>query len=615
MDSSVRGWLFQDHDAPLIPPSWLGLWQVWGFDAVELARPRGGAKLAKMVGLDRAVEGICDAVGAFQPRFWSGAVCSEYVDDGSSLLGDLPLMSTTVDVLSKRHIGAGSDLALVAAMSREDLREHPMALLDLSMALESWWPNRERSPLWQALREESTLEDVALALIREYIAADGNRLDDAWVGYLQRRHSWGAPSATLQAIADEAGVTRERIRQIEIRVGQFKGLRKWPLPDVVADALEAVQLADFRDVRSAVVDAGLATDDDWTPSEVVHLLEWFGYSAAAAALEQRFDLVELESEAARQGLVEHVKAVRTARSASGLLQLTGVHLVDGTPLTREQVESALSAAYTRVFIVEGWALATIQRMSQLETAAAKQLGILSPLHAAELYEGLDRVRRQRQADPLPPVSVTLELLRHAGAITLQGEWVEGATLPNEEDSLGSWLVALLQGADGFVLHKEVINRAAIADARNLSSLGVYYLFNPCVRSTGHYAGLIRLVGAAPTPEQEAHASAVAKVTRVPTDVNWRATHDGMDLEVTVGSNLLGSGVLQPPKALIDQWPANGAAIACWCHREFKGRVSPSNGALVGLSALLVHHTLDHGLREGNLLVLRLEDEMLRAVPQ
>ena len=165
-----------------------------------------------------------------------------------------------------------------------------------------------------------------------------------------------------------------------------------------------------------------------------------------------------------------------------------------------------------------------------------------------------------------------------------------------------------------MLHKETINRAAIRDKVNISSLVVYYLYSPVVRNCGDKRGLIRLVGKSPTAEQLDHAVQVAEVLRAPMNFDWSAFSEGISLSMTMSSNFVGTGVLSAPVSLTRMWPGNGASIVCTCDHRFSGRISQyGRGSLIGWSPLLHHLLLAHELNEGDLLSFELRADELHLV--
>jgi hypothetical protein len=90
--------------------------------------------------------------------------------------------------------------------------------------------------------------------------------------------------------------------------------------------------------------------------------------------------------------------------------------------------------------------------------------------------------------------------------------------------------------------------------------------------------------------------------------------DHIELNLTIGSNFITSGVLNPTKALAEAWPINGATVQCFCDQSFDGRVKISDsGALVGWSPLITHGLLRHDVRESSTLTLRVADEAVSLV--
>jgi hypothetical protein len=464
-----------------------------------------------------------------------------------------------------------------------------------------------------ASESATTLEDVAAAIVEEYIAFDGNRLDQRWVTWILRRFSWGMPGATLDEIGKEAGVTRERIRQIITRISQPAGARVWPLPAVVSGAIESLHDHDYLSVQEVLLDAGFVTDDDWTPEEITELLRWLGYSQVAEALESRFETAELAQRELRDQNTEMISLIRAARSKMGVLRTDTVTDSDGSLIDQAAVEQLLPLTYNRVYSSGPWSLVSNDAPTSLENAAGRQLGLVQPLAVAELYEGLDRERRRRSAPPLPDPETTLDLLAQAGAVEAVDGLCTGPTVPTDTGTINAWLAALLQHADGHVLHKEVINRYAARDRMNLTSLSVYISFSYAVRQCPT-PGLYRLVGSEPSPDDIAQALAVAEATRIPSTVDWRVSNDAIEMVVTVGSNMLSMGSVTVPHALNQMWPSQGARVHCVCNRPFKAKVIKyADTALSNWSTLLTHLALDHDLAEGTVVSVEVKDADLRVV--
>ena len=621
-----KPWLLGGVGTPLLPASW-GFGRQWsaqliGHNYAPLDRMMSSSQLSREAvvtaknyrDIDFAATAcacICYLKEA-DPKWLDDLVADSTMFE-SGLLGDLPLRKSTLLALAAMNFNLEAPISIIVRRKRREFGEHAdgwVALLDLCVALECWWPLRHKSQIHVIQNSAHTLEDIAAALVSEYIDLDGNRLGAEWVGFILRRNSWGIAEATLDAIGKDANLTRERVRQIQMRLELSVGTRKWPLPGILAAALEEVRANNFRNVQQALTDSGLAADDDWTPEELVLLLTWFGYSELALALEERFQEVNKKYSDPRA-----VKAVRNARSKIGLIRLDSVAWDDGTILAESFVREITGQVYSRVYENAGWLLAGGESTTMLESGVGRQFRFMQPLDGEELFDGLVRIQKNRSLPALPSSEIVFNLLEQSGAVSVSdGEYV-GPICESEPGSLNYWLAALLADSDGFVLHKETINRAAIRDKVNISSLGVHYLYSPVVRNCGDRRGLIRLVGRTPTAEQLDHAVQVAEVLRVPMNFDWSAFSEGISLSMTMSSNFVGTGVLSAaPVALTRMWPGKGASIACTCEQRFSGHISQyGKGSLIGWSPILHHLLLAHELNEGDRVSFELRHDELHLV--
>jgi Sigma-70, region 4 len=617
--TSTGPWMLGAWGAPAIPPSWevprvpapkldyLEPTKVRKPPATmaDLARPQQGRRGHDPVVWETSSARIVQTLTAHVTG-WAEAPISAAVL-GPGHLRDLPLLTATHQVLARLGFTGEASLEAIASTSRSRLLAHEegaLALLDLSILLECWWPHHEDSPMHVASECATTLEDVAAAIVEEYIAYDGNRLDQRWVTWILRRFSWGMPGATLDEIGKEVGVTRERIRQVITRISQPAGSRVWPLPAVVSGAIESLHDHDYLSVQDVLLDAGFVTDDDWTPEEITELLRWLGYSQAAQALEGHFETAELAQRELWDQNAELISLIRAARSKMGVIRTDTVAGSDGTLLDQATVEQLLPVAYPRVVTSGPWSLVSNEAGTSLENAAGRQLGLIQPLAVSELYEGLDRERRRRSAPPLPDQDTVLELLARAGAVEVTDGLCTGPTVPTDPGTINAWLAALLQHTDGHVLHKELIIRAAIRDRLNLTSLAQYITYSYAVRSCTE-PGLYRLVGVYPSADDLEYAAAVAEATRTPNALEWSATDDGLILAITVGSNMLSMNTISAPAALCQLWPDEGVDVECVCHRSFGRRISTyADISLSSWGGLLTHAVLEHHLREGSTMTLR-----------
>jgi len=615
-------WLLGSVGAPVVPPSWGAVYLMAprvvlvdgsttsqaGRTMLDLAKFGAGPSAKVPVDWHSTAEAVAATLVVGVPGWDVEPVTTESEDDG--FVGDLPLLSTTRQVLSSLGFNSKSPLEVVLRQSRARLLGQDggaLALLDLSVTAECWWPQRDASRMRAAVENASTLEDVADAIVREYLAMDGHRLDDRWVTWILRRFSWGMPGATLEVIGKEADLTRERVRQILVRVSQRVGERVWPLPSVLAHSIEALFRAGFREAQDVLLDSGFVVDDDWTPQEITGLLRWLGYGAAADALDGHFEAAEEKIVADRERDAELKRAIRKARTPLGFVRTDTVASIEGDLIPQATVERLLPQTYARVYRSGPWALVADQSLSTAESITQRQLAVASPLSANEIYHGLTREQKRRSSPPLPPEAVTIELLTQTGTLALKSEGsYAGITGRVDPTTINGWLISVLREADGHVLHKEAINRQAMRDRLNLTSLTVYLSYSFAVRQC-EGGGLYRLVGSTPNDDELEHATAVAEAARIPSELTWAVSTGGLDLSLTVGSNLISMGSVQAHAALCRLWPEGGALVHCICNRPFEGRINAhGDAALMNWNTLLTHMVLNHNVREGSVLTIRVE---------
>ena len=530
-------------------------------------------------------------------------------------VGDLPLLPITRKVLSSLNLSESARLDDVGAISRQSFfgavphgltsEDAAAALLDLTVAYEHWWPHRFQAPIWRA-HEARELETLARAIVEEYVLLDGNRLDESWVEAVLARQSWGVPAATLQQIGDDVGVTRERVRQILARLEALIGQRIWPVPELLSDVVAAVADQEPQSVPSTIKLGGFGEDDDWTAEEVAVLLEWFGHGASAGALRTAWEQAASEAEVTR----EEASAIRKARSPLGFVDLTTVSLPDGRLLTPEQAERAARDTYSRAFKHNHWMLLGSRTQTAAEGVVGRQFCAADLQSADEIMQSLERKRTARQADQLPPREFVFELLQQCGALSLMGENWTGPRLEPDEGSIDAWLLKKLSDADGGVLDRTVILRAALSEGIALPSIHQYLLYSPIVRFV-EKTSIVRLAGHAVDADHVEIAKRVADALEVDTEVEWSVLTTGtVGLNVMFGTGPFTTGILNVDAGLAGLWPQEGANIDCMCELEFQGRIRRygQGNQLIGWGTLLSHLAREHQGSESSWLSATLEGD-------
>lgn len=618
-----RRWLAGLPGAPLVPPSW-AQGREWRALVQEVdAQGRDSSRVVtspeasmwsppkrsmRSLDIGSSAPAIAAAIQNVDPG-WTDERAVE-VSAGEVTIGDLPLLATTRRVLSDMNFNGTASMGSVAQVSRRDflgIEGGASALLDLSVTLEAWLPLRDTDPVWN-VHTSSSLEQVAQAIAEEYLWLLGGKLDHFWVDAVLARQSWGVPKATLDAIGSQIGVTRERARQVLVRFDRLVGQRVWPVPPILAEVVEYTITADPSKVPGVVTAGGFADDEDWTAKEIASLLEWFGRGDYAAALLEAWD----RNEAATRERLASVRFVRKARSPLGFLNAAAVFDDEGNRIPENDVVQLAAQTYSRAFREGSWLLAGQRTSTMAEGTVARQLWATPVQSQDEIIGGLERRRKARQAAQLPPGDVIMSLLTHSGALRREGDEWTGPMDPAEPGSIESWLVHSLNAAEGGVLHRDVLLRKAPEDGLSVVSLHQFISYSPVVRYW-HDTPLLRLAGRQVDPESADFALRVAEALWKPTEFSWRQVDaTRVELDLTVGTGLFSSSILNVDAALAGLWPSEGAEISCLCDRDFDGRIRRYGvgNQLIGWMTLLAHLSQQHGFREGGSVVLRLDGDRL-----
>lgn len=622
--STETPWLVGIPGAPIVPPSWnsVPIWQaqIYEFDSrgnettrtvisSQAAVWQSSRSSRRRLDLLPSAASIAQAISAISPAWVNGAIVSTPSDD--FLVEEIPLLVSTRKILQEMNFDATAPIGAIAEVQKRDFLAVPggaAALLDLTVAVEQWWPKRLYSPIWR-VKQAALLEQVARAIVEEYAWLLGGSMEDVWVEAMLARQSWGLPKATLQEIGDQVGVTRERVRQVLSRFDSLVGQRIWPTPVVLADVVTSIANQNPGSVPRTIQRSGFGVDDDWTAAEIAMLLEWFGHKPLAEILRRQWD-AEREAVQVTDDVVE---AIRSTRSPLGFLNASAVLSSTGAPLHLERVVEAAAQLYSRCFRHNNWLLVGRREKTMAEGTLARQFSVTREQSIDEIVDGLERRRRARQADQLPPTEVLIELLTKSGSLEARDEFWTGPESPAEPGSIEDWLIKTIDHAEGEVLHRDVIIRQAQKYGLNIVSLHQFLSYSPVVRNIEGTA-LYRLVGRMVDAAAADFAARVADALRTDTEYEWHQFDpDTIKLSIRVGTGLYASSILNVDSALTSLWPADGAEIKCLCGRNFQGRVSRYGlgHQLIGWMTLLTHLNQEHDFHEGDSLIVEVRKDVLK----
>lgn len=455
------------------------------------------------------------------------------------------------------------------------------------------------------VEEAETLDQVALLLSESVVALAG--VKPHWAEMWRRRHGWGCAPETLDALGQRVGVTRERVRQVVMKLDSAAdALNSSPIPEVLVTAIELIDWDSAEDQHQALVCAELVKPGSfWKATAICDLLAVLGCREAADVLSERQARATLGPD---QSLLD---AVRRGRDKSGLLDMRAVEFEQGL-LALETVGNLLPHVFKHSWVSGNWALCRGAKLTSVENTALQQLRVAESLDADELCDGINRVMRKRGWTSAPNATI-VALLRQAGVIEIvDGVCTStGALSPSTLGENDSWLVAQLLQAPGEALTTDELLHRATSDGISRGSLNVHMTYSPLVRRDG---GVIRLVGSRPSSTLRAQLKRAAKADRVATSYSIHAHSDGFILDFCPGTVALNTGVVSMRKDLRTIVGNTRHTLYCCPTVEFEGQLAVSQRvSWYNWSPLFNHWVEHHGVRPGDRIELLITDEVVKCL--
>lgn len=346
---------------------------------------------------------------------------------------------------------------------------------------------------------EQALGDLARALLGR---------DDKCVDSVVLRLHWsGAPTRyTLDEAGRLAGVTRERIRQLEQRAKNRLAVRRFYLPQ----ADQAMRL--------------LADRAPLEPCDAARLLQEYGISSApfhprsllsvAAAL-RLTPLVQLERRKGREAVVrEPISAQADKVIEVAFRQLAQVGTTNVAEVTSEletlgvlvpegEIVEVLRLYAGAEFTNESWFWCPGRPNCNLVTQANKMLSVVSPMNVGTLREGMKRAMRfrrssgrRRESLVVPTKVALLEYFRrHPDFVaTPEGVVRYGRPLDYRKELPASEqiMVRVLAETPSGVLDRPSLQDACVARGLNRNTFAILTTYSPILESLGY--GLWKLRG-------------------------------------------------------------------------------------------------------------------------
>lgn len=327
-----------------------------------------------------------------------------------------------------------------------------------------------------------------------------SKLDERKFEALVARLGWGGrPPITLAESALIAGVTGERMRQIQSLV--LDRLPEHPVYLPALDrALELLAAAAPIDVAGSaeLLRRECATRVAFHPAgllraaaacrrpETLRIVAWGGEVrvVAASVAAQAGEIIRYAHlQAAASGATNVEEVVAEVRSALR------------EPLTTRDVRSLLSGRPEVHFLDENWFWADSAERGVFFSLARKILSVTSPMPSNALWDAMSRFfpRRPTRARSkvrrvVPPLSVLTQVLRAHPAFVVDAQErvlsAEPLDYRAELSGVEAALVEIMRASPGCVLNRETWRKAAIDRGINLNTFSHYLTYSPVFAHLG-----------------------------------------------------------------------------------------------------------------------------------
>ncbi len=410
---------------------------------------------------------------------------------------------------------------------------------------------------------------------------------------------------TLEEIGVEFSVTRERIRQIERKYSdlQIDPAKKTNLlSESLVEVLESSESEEEFIKRAN--DKLLLGNEPISLSKFKAILQILGLEEFLTRVEK----VESAWDSSKQALNELGDLAQKYRNKLGLIDLAV--FTSETGASDNDAFEAIKTAYPRSIMRGRLVLARTSKLDTMfENSLAKQLLVFGSLNPEILLVGVERQASYRQAILLGSYADQIALVKAiAGEEPTYEKLRENTHEEPELNQTDIWFLEIFQNSPNGMMHRNEITAAAMRDGKNISSVGVFLLFNPLIRPVG--SSVMALANAILDQESiQLHAN-VAKAVEDKTHVQIEFSGSDLLLTVTPNLNTLMAGVLFPSaelRALIKDYVFD---VSCECGKMSSNqqlRLRPPN-FWTGFTAALKHAMDYHQVSKGDSVTMLLSFE-------
>ena len=437
--------------------------------------------------------------------------------------------------------------------------------------------------------------DADMAEVLEFIDTkfrENPKIDERTLSILKERLPiFANVPKTLEAIAQEWNVTRERIRQITVKRGGLK-LQEPLNIECLNTAVDCLcESKDEEEFMERIEKLPAVGEIPLSANRLRAICEFF----ALPELVNRVDAIIYKWEHIFEVEGEFRQEIKKLRSPIGLYDLT--FLKGRFDVSRDEIEKSISSIYPRTVIKGNLALARTKNLETMfENSVAKQLLVASNLNVDEIIIGLERTASYRG---VPLIGATDDLRQLviflAGNSPSYNTMLPNMIKPVALQRIETWLVEVFSQSAGSILHSNELVSRALKDDINVSSLQVYLINSPIIRS--HSGSIYSLIGSEVDSDNiEMYRKAVLASSKA-SEIDFSISAQGIELKIRPNLNVITSGIIFPPSGLKQMVVGYVFDSHCDCGKLISRqqvKFTPS-GFWTGFTAMIRHGMSEHNM--------------------
>jgi RNA polymerase sigma factor (sigma-70 family) len=424
------------------------------------------------------------------------------------------------------------------------------------------------------------------------------KVDERAIAMLKHRHqAFGEPGLTLDEIGKEWGLTRERVRQIVEPLMRVSIQIENEVP-LLLKAVEIFEECEDEDqFKAKVAEEEMFAGEDFSWQRLWGLTRIMSPQVLANRVYEKH--LELESESGANSPIRSL--IKRDRSKFGLYDLQV--LAKKYEVSEDKAFRIIADLYPRSIRSGSLVLARTRNLDTMfENSIVKQLKVSSPLDVKDLLKGLQRTGKYRDVSLIGSITDLTNLIVDLTGDPPNYEKASSGLIKEVDfQALEKWLIEIFSEANLGILHSNDVVNFALRDKRiNVSSITVYLLNSPIIRSHGR--SLYSLVGTDVTGDQ---LDAYIKLIRGSSEAS-EVSYEMIDaakgiLSVKPNLNVITSGIVFPPSGYKKIFEGFEFETFCSCGQldTIQAVKFTSSGFWTGFTAMIRHGFSQHQMTKGS----------------